>query len=681
MPDDPRVDELLRELLDSGRTPEEVCAALPELLPRVRARWRRLRAVEDEIGALFPGTTPADGVTPPASKVGELPHIRGYDVQAVLGRGGMGVVYSVRDTRLNRTVALKMLLVGPFARPEESARFLREAEVAAGLHHPNIVQVYHTGDHDGRPYFTMEFVEGGSLAQQLSGTPLPARQAALLVATLASAVQAAHQRGIIHRDLKPSNILLTADGTPKIADFGLARRQDRGATLTLSGATMGTPSYMAPEQAQGLTHVLGPTLDIYALGAILYELLTGRPPFRAETASETQRQVIGQEPVPPSRLNAKVPRDLETICLKCLEKEPARRYPTAGELADDLGRFLNDEPIRARPVGPLGWLRRWARRNPVPAASLGAVAMTGLVALAAILWQWRSAEHARRIADALARSEAAANVRLMEQTASALEAQRRAERAGAAERWERYRSNIAAAAAALQLHQSDAAARALEAAPPEHRGWEWRHLHIQLDDSRATIPGAKPPEAHYWQRPTVSPAGDQLAVVDVEATAIKVCDARTGAAIGTLRGHEGPVLALAYSPDGKRLASGSADKTVRIWDVAAVRGIAVLRGHDQPVDRLSYSPDGQRICSLDRQSLRLWDAATGRAIAHLNGGARVFTATFMPDGRRLVVGRDHQLGLYDATTGRRLAVLGSHEEPIIHLVVSPDGKRIVSHGD
>ena len=233
-------------------------------------------------------------------------------------------------------------------------RFLREAETVAGLRHANIVQVHEVGDVDGRPYFTMEFVEGGSLAQKLAGTPQPARQAAALVAAVAEAVHAAHQRGIVHRDLKPGNILLTADGTPKLTDFGLARRLEGAAGLTHSGAPLGTPSYMAPEQAEGRSREAGPAADTYALGAILYELLTGRPPFRAETAAETLRQVVSRDPVLPSRLNAAVPRDMETICLKCLEKSPERRYPSAVALADDLQRFLRHEPIARSPRGTLG---------------------------------------------------------------------------------------------------------------------------------------------------------------------------------------------------------------------------------------------------------------------------------------------------------------------------------------
>ena len=355
MDGEPRVRLLLEELLDSERTPEEVCRDCPELLPQVRRRWRRKLACDAQLDAMFPAPEPGApfGVTAPMPTSAELPQIPGHELLEVLGRGGMGVVYKARHLRLNRTVAVKMLLTGAHASPEARERFLREAEAAAGLRHPNIVQVHDMGDQDGQPYFTMEFVEGGNLAQKLAGTPQPPRQAAALLATLSEAVQAAHRSGIVHRDLKPSNVLLTADGTPKISDFGLARRMEGESGLTWTGIAIGTPSYMAPEQAEARPLAWGPAVDVYALGAILYELLTGRPPFRAETAAETVRQVISQEPVPPSRLNGKVPRDLETICLKCLHKEPRLRYAGAEALAADLRRFLAGEAIAARPDGRL----------------------------------------------------------------------------------------------------------------------------------------------------------------------------------------------------------------------------------------------------------------------------------------------------------------------------------------
>jgi serine/threonine-protein kinase len=388
MSEEARVEQLVSEILDSERTPEEVCSDCPELLMEVRKRWLRMRRVEAELDALFPTPRPnqdADTPAPWDPAVG-LPRIPGYQLEAVVGRGGMGIVYKARHLRLNRPVALKMLLSGAYAGLEERERFLREAEAVAGLRHPNLVQVHDVGDHDGRPYFTMEYVEGGSLAQKLLGTPQPAHQAAALLATLAEAIQVAHQGGIVHRDLKPANILLTADGTPKIADFGLARHFDTGPGLTQTGDRIGTPSYMAPEQALGKGRTIGPAVDIYAAGALLYELLTGRPPFRGETAAETELQVIHQEPVPPSRLNARVPRDLETICLKCLHKEPQRRYPTAAALADDLRRFQRGESIAARPVSLLERFGKWVRRRPAVAALVGASVFFATAIIGGAVW-------------------------------------------------------------------------------------------------------------------------------------------------------------------------------------------------------------------------------------------------------------------------------------------------------
>jgi len=391
-----RVQHLLDEISDSGRSPEEVCAHCPELLPEVRRHWQQMCAVEAELDALFPipGPNRAPDAETPAHwhRGANLPPIPGYEVEALLGRGGMGVVYKARHLRLNRLVALKMLIAGAYAGPTERARFQREAEAVASLRHPNIVQIYEVGEHEGCPYFTMELLEGGSLAQALAGTPQPARQAAALVLLLAEAVQVAHLAGIVHRDLKPANILLTAEGTPKVADFGLARQFEGESALTLSGARVGTPSYMAPEQVIGKTGTIGPAADIFALGAVLYEMLTGRPPFRGETAAETERQVMHEVPVSPSRLNTKVPRDLDTICLKCLNKEPERRYPSAAALAEDLRRFTEGRPIQARPVGWVERSWRWGRRNPTISALL--VTALTLVALASGSGVWLVQERA-----------------------------------------------------------------------------------------------------------------------------------------------------------------------------------------------------------------------------------------------------------------------------------------------
>ncbi len=339
---------------------------------------RRARA---ELDAMFPpGPGPETGASPLENRT--LPRVSGYEVEAVLGQGGVGVVFRARNLRLGRAVALKMLLAGAYAGPTELARFQREAEVVASLCHANIVQVYEVGDHEGRPYFTMELVDGGSLAQKLTATP-PVRWAAELVAALADAVAVAHSAGIVHRDLKPANILLTADGTPKISDFGLARRLEGEDRLTWTGTAVGTPSYMAPEQASGTSGPVGPAADVYGLGAVLYELLTGRPPFRGGTALETFRQVLADQPVPPSRLNPRVPRDLETVCLRCLQKEPPRRYPSAAALAEDLRRYLLGQVVTARPVNNWERAGKWIRRNPV-VAGLSVATVLALVAGTAV---------------------------------------------------------------------------------------------------------------------------------------------------------------------------------------------------------------------------------------------------------------------------------------------------------
>jgi serine/threonine protein kinase len=391
--------------LDSS-TQEARAASFAETMADARRARTSARGASgvDRRGATIrdAGAAPAmlDGATVP-----------GYDLLEELGRGGMGVVYKARDRRLNRLVALKMILGGAHVGQVGLARFRAEAEAVAELHHANIVQIFETGEHDGCPYLALEFVDGGSLEDQVRASPMTPLAAAELVETLARAMDFAHQRGIVHRDLKPANILLASQSghsssgrrkaissdtppaqhwsrttSPKIADFGLAKRLDDESGNTQSGSVMGTPCYMAPEQAEGHNRQVGPAADIYALGSIFYDLLVGRPPFKANNPIDTIRQVIGQEPVPPRQLEPRVPRDLETICLKCLEKDPARRFATALDLALDLRRFLDGHPIESRPIRTWerGW--KWAKRRPAIVALIGVCALAAVGMVLVIAW-------------------------------------------------------------------------------------------------------------------------------------------------------------------------------------------------------------------------------------------------------------------------------------------------------
>jgi len=326
--------------------------------------------------------------------------VSGYEILDELGRGGMGVVYRARHVSLNRLVALKMILSGGHAGGADLERFLAEAEAVAAFAHPNVVQVFEVGRDGHLPFMALEFIDGGTLADRVKDGPLPAKEAARVVEALARGLNTAHQAGIVHRDLKPANVLMTRDGTPKVTDFGLAKRVEGGSGLTQTGTILGTPSYMAPEQATGEGKRVGPTADIYAMGAILYELLTGRPPFRAASPLDTILLVIHADPVPPRQVNLAMPRDLETIALKCLSKEPGKRYGSAQGLAEDLRRWSADEPIAARPVGRGERAWRWVRRNPVGAVALFLV---GVVLSAAVtvpaFVAAREKENARRLGE------------------------------------------------------------------------------------------------------------------------------------------------------------------------------------------------------------------------------------------------------------------------------------------
>ncbi len=381
-------------------TADELGAECPQFVEPLRQRIAAVLEMERILGVADHGQVTVLGASSENVEPA-LPKIPGFAILRILDHGGMGVVYLARELELGRIVALKMISAVQLS-PGQLARFRVEAESAAHLQHPNCVPIFHFGAVDGRPYFSMEYIDGGSLSQPLDRTQPFTRRAAELVETLARAVQFAHEHGIVHRDLKPSNVLLTSAGVPKISDFGLAKRLDGASSATQTGEILGTPCYMAPEQAEGKKDSIGPLTDVYGLGAILYELLTGRPPFRGASPLETIRMVAAAEPIPPTRLAPSVPRDLEAICLKCLEKTPRRRYGSAGELADDLRRFLNGQPVHARRIGSVRKIWRWIRRHPQWSAALGMAAILTGLGLGVFLRNARAEHEVRARAVALA---------------------------------------------------------------------------------------------------------------------------------------------------------------------------------------------------------------------------------------------------------------------------------------
>lgn len=402
------IDDLLLQWQDArqcGRpcAAEQLCAGHPEMLQQVRERIAALEAMHgllhlDQSTLPHP---PSTGSVGPQGAAGELPDILGYEVLALLDEGGMGTVYRARQPRLQRQVAIKMVRGGRHARADQLARFRAEAEAVARLRHPHIIQIYEIGEWQGQPYFSMEYVAGGNLAQRLARGLIPPREAAELLHTLAEAMHHAHTCGVVHRDLKPANVLLrqmpaeSGEGRvePLVGDFGLAKLLDEEG-LTRTGMVLGTPQYLAPEQAEGRTADVGPATDVHALGVILYEMLAGRPPFLGASTVEVLDQVRGSDPLPPSRVQPRIPVELEVICLKCLTKEPARRYATAAELADDVGRYLRGESVHARRTPAWQRVVRWTRRQPV----LAGLAALSVCAVLALLGVWVGFTHQLRSA-------------------------------------------------------------------------------------------------------------------------------------------------------------------------------------------------------------------------------------------------------------------------------------------
>jgi eukaryotic-like serine/threonine-protein kinase len=661
-------DPLVERLQQSASHPE---AALVSPVNR-RSAVRALR-----LGQSAPYTQRSDKGTAGSAVHGVPEHIADYDILGEVGRGGMGVVYKARHRSLNRLAALKMVLAGEFASPAQEQRFRLEAELAARVQHPNIVQIYEIGSYRGRPFLALEWVEGGSLADYLDGQPWPPGEAASFLETLAYAIDMAHSKGVIHRDLKPANILLLTRGAgrntdegmpsrsglnanpasgllPKITDFGLARPIEGGASLTQSGLVVGTPSYMAPEQASSTDRraLVGPAADIYALGVILYQLLTGQLPFQSESTLEVLRAVASDEPARPRRWQPSLPRDLEAITLHCLEKEPMRRYLSALALAEDLQRFQTGKPVMARPVGRGARLARACRRRPLTALLLGLLALSLFGGLAGVSWKWLEANAQRDLADAHRREAL----------------------------FQAYRARLSAAVAALQNNDVTDAARHLEAAPKGLRGWEWRHLRNRLDDSITVIPASP-------SRTVLSSSQQGLRVLQVDDRSVRLWDEQ-GHAEGTLPFpyEKGRLLIAARAPEGLLNFDRVTDTIARLRDPSGTMRIDVQIPADHSIDLVEFSPDRKRLAIVWRGpssfSLGVYDLS-GRELARMTETHRadVWSLVFSPDGTRLVSASDDCTAqLWDAVTGR--PICGPLRHPGNLRVVSPafrpDGARLVT---
>jgi WD40 repeat protein/tRNA A-37 threonylcarbamoyl transferase component Bud32 len=724
-------DQLLARLQQGAASQEQELVSPAQLDTAVRA-LRRSHEERSATRQQNPETVPVILSAPPR-QVGD------YDILAEVGRGGMGVVYKARHRDLHRLAALKMVLAGEFASPTQELRFQLEAELAARVHHPNIVQVYEIGTYEGRPFLALEWVAGGSLANRMDGKPWPPGEAAALIETLARAINVAHEEGVVHRDLKPANILLVSGGVvsgewsgdtthpspltthqPKITDFGLAQTIEGGRTMTQSGVLVGTPEYMAPEQASGKRALVGPATDIYALGVVLYQLLTGQLPFRGDSTLELLRAVTTDEPPRPRRLQPRLPRDLEAITLHCLEKEPGQRYPSALALAEDLQRFREGKQVLARPVGAVARLSRACRRRPLVTLLLALLTVALFGGMGGVTWKWLEAN---------------------EQRDRANEQRDRADAEKEEALHQAYRASLAAAGAALPNHDVVDAARHLKSAPEALRGWEWRHLRSRLDDSSAVVPLPLgdgfliPAPLPLPSSPAAGGAGgvreDQLRIgvltsaglriTDLEGReqrtvpvgpdhrrAVSVAQTRRGLRVAAwvddtafdLLDDAGKVLCrvvrpivkhqaapVVVSPDGTRLAcrAGDDERQVAVYDATSGMQTAVCKGHDAEAMTYTFSPDGTRLASgsVDRTA-RVWDAATGKLLATCRGHASsVHSVAFSPDGARLVTSSaDGTVMQWDTRTGQRIELpYDGHGALLQSAVYSPDGQWVASAGE
>jgi WD40 repeat protein len=704
----------LRALL-LGELPEESCrdvAAHLEVCPACETLARGLDGLTDPfvrrlLRAVVPGgdaDTKAEGTPGGGPGVPPPARVAGYEVLGELGRGGMGVVYLARQGRPRRLVALKMILAGAHAGPERRARLLAEADAIARLGHPHIVQIYEAGEHDGLPFLALEHMPGGTLADKLAGRPQPPRAAADLAATLAGAIAHAHAAGVVHRDLKPANVLLTGDGTPKVSDFSLAKLG--GADLTATGSFLGTPAYMAPEQAAGARDV-GPGADVYALGAVLYELLTGRPPFQSATPLETLEQVRCREAVPVRHLQPRVPRDLETVCLKCLEKDPRKRYQTAADLADDLRRFLDGRAVRARPVGPGGRLWRWARRNPAPAALAAAVAgllvvlAAGATGAAALLGQ--ALRESRGNANAADRARGEAERRLGRARLEQARAVRRVRTAG--RRGESLRLLREAAGlcppeelrdeviAALALTDLEEVGRAADAYPPGTAFMAedldgGRYAVSARDGSGVRVSRFGDSRPLFPPLPDLGPGTAVLFSPDGRFLLQQRLGAAPRAGLWDLSGPrprrvaggptDGDCWAAAFRPGGRLAALRGGDGSVRVVDADGREAYRSARGL-APGGPLALHPRLPRVAAGRGGDVVVFDFEETREVARLPHRVAVESLDWGPDGRLLAAGcRDGMVCVWDAAAGRPVRTCRGHSAPVAVVSFHPAAPVLAS---
>ncbi len=576
---------------------------------------------------------------------------RDYELQGMIARGGMGVIFRARQLSLNRLVALKVLRDGASASPDDARRFRNEAEAVAHLDHPHIVSIYEVGEEQGRSFFSMKLVEGGNLAQRLEDYQGDFRAAAVLVASIARAVHHAHERGILHRDLKPSNILIDERGQPLVADFGLARRVEDDVALTQTGALVGTPSYMAPEQAAGRRTAVTTAADIHGVGAILYTVLTGRPPFRAETPLETLRQVQERLPDPPSSIRQSIDRDLETICLKCLEKEPGRRYASALAVAEDLERWLAGHSIHARPVGKAEQFWRTLRRNPRMSAMSAALLVLLIVSTIALIGRTWAHQRAEQLAEEIRRTDRSLKIK-------------------------QYVRDVNHASKLWADNRPTQALAILERYRPGPRGedlreFAWHHFHRLCELQAPTLRA----HAGAVYHAAFSPDGATLATASQDKT-VRLWNVKTAALRHTLNEHTSEVNWVRFSPDGKTLASTGDDQTIKLWDTETGRLKTTLSGQPDEVVAVLFTPDGRRLISGSRRGkVTLWDLAKEKPCGSFASTTGLQSMAISPDGAALAIAGDATL-IWDLILMRQGRRIGNHDSGTNSIAFSRDGKAL-----